>query len=120
MPQASTAMRTWPRPASGMGFSTSLKGIPGLVISTALIVLAMWSHLLWSWTCSMPLTRGRSPVADRCRRSGAPQDEVQVGTPGFDAVEASPGVSGRGGGRIAVRIGARLEEERIGEWPAHH
>src|SRR5712692_6075801 len=46
MPQAATAMRTWPLPASGMGFSTSLKGIPGLVISTALIVLAMRSYLL--------------------------------------------------------------------------
>src|SRR6266850_1908450 len=64
MPQASTAIRTWRRPASGMGFSTSLKGVPGLVISTALIVLAM---RLTSWTPPMPLTPGRSAAAVRRR-----------------------------------------------------
>src|SRR2546428_13687933 len=46
MPQASTAMRTWPRPVSGTGLSTSLKGVPGFMISTALIVLAISSDLL--------------------------------------------------------------------------
>ncbi len=46
-------MRTWARPGSGMGLSTSLKGVPGLVISAALIVLAIGTTSFRLWTCSM-------------------------------------------------------------------
>src|SRR5712672_3195733 len=42
MPQASTRMRTWPGPGSGMGRSTTLR-IFGAETSTALYVLFIWN-----------------------------------------------------------------------------
>src|SRR6267378_5280217 len=126
MPQASTAIRTWPRPASGMGFSTSLKGVPGLVISTALIVLAM---RLTSWTPPMPLTPGRSAAAVRRRSLRAqrwllgdlgihPEDFPMVAVEVVEAPAVHEAVILRFGGVLpAGRDGLadRSEERRVGK-----
>src|SRR5713101_7934232 len=83
MPQAATAMRTWPLPASGMGFSTSLEGIPGLVISTALIVLAMRSYLLWASDAGdARKERGRRSGVVHFARGAQPRIEAPCIQPG--------------------------------------